>query len=319
MNLLELTTHCQARTGYSDPNYADTWKRFINEAIREFARRQPWAGLEDVITLKTDGTKYLILPHYVDTIISLLNITDENAVNASADWDREATSSYAQGTTGGVTDYTKAGEVPALKNPTGYVWFKSGDPSDTALVHLSGLVAISGASGALETSYKELSIAAAGSTPVTLTSLFTKFFSIGKATNTTGDYVFFDAGNSNAHISLIPAPEYQASFKRLELFMVPDAQKTFWLRFRHKIPALSSNHQAPHPAVRPDYIVQQAISLHLAEQEQYAKSAAAEARAVNVLQAEANKDTNFDEPASQIVPFIPFSPDEDDDYYRGTL
>lgn len=315
MNLLEYVSTLQTRTGMVDVDYRPKFVRFVNDSIREFARRWPWESLEGSVDLKSDGTKYLVLPHYIDTVISILNLTDVVPVNSSGDFDREATTAEAQGTTGRVSDYQKAGDVPATQDPAGYCYLRSTHASDTSLVYICGLAANSGASGALESTYRETSATLYGSTAVTLSTLFTRLFSVSKATETSGDVFLHDAGTGNAQISFIPKAETCAKFKRVQLMFAPDSQKQFRVRFRYKIPPLTQDSQSPHPAVKDDFIIQYAMALHLNEQEQYQKQVLAEQKATAILEAEANRESNFDEPYSQIIPQRPFSSSEDDDYY----
>ena len=316
MNLGELIEKCQFRTGFSDSAYRPRWLAFINQAVREFARRQPWQGLEDTFTAKTDGTQYLVMPHYVDTVVSLLNITDSLPVERGGDWETRSPAIYAQGTAGRPFEYDNAGDVPVTTDPTGYLWFRSTSVSDTQTVFVTGLVANSGASGAVERTIKNVSVAATGTSPVTLSSLFAKILSISKSTDTNGDFYFFDAGASNAHISFMAAGETEAAFRRLKLLFKPDAQRSLQIRFRYRIPKLNDNSQSPPPAVKSDYIVEQAIVYHWAEQEQFSKSQAAAQSAQRVLESESNKDNNFAEPFNRITPALPGYSDASDDFFR---
>ena len=310
MNLGELISICELKSGFNDSAYRPRWQSFLNEAIREFARRFPWDGLEDFVDLRTDGTEYLILPGYVDTVIGLLNYTDIGPVDRGANFDREDSTVVIQGTAGQVRTYDRAGEVPVLRDPTGYLWFATTHASDTLPVFVTGLIANSGASGALERTFKTLSLNATGTSPLTLSTLFAKVFSVSKSTDTLGDFYFYDAGASNAHISFMSKFDNEARFQRLRLLYKPDAQKTIRLRFRYRVPPLRSDEQSPHPTVKSDFVIQQAIALHWSEQEQLQKSALAEARATKLLDAEINKDENFSEPFNQMSPYG--LPSEDD-------
>ncbi len=317
MNLNELIELCGHKSGFNDSAYRPRWVNFINEAVREFARRQPWPGLEGFTTLRADGTRYLICPAYVDTVVSILNLTDVNPVDRSGDFDRSATSVWVQGTPGRACMYDRAGDVPVLRDPTGYIWFQSSHASDLQTLNVTGLVANSGASGALETVTRSLSIAAAGTSPVTLSALFTKVFSVSKATDSNGNFFFFDAGNvTNPHISYLGSTESEASFQRLALLYKPAAGTEFEVRFRYRIPKLTADAQSPHPSVKPDFIIAHALGAHWGEQEQLQKEALSFQKATQVLQSEANKDRNFNEPDNRITPYIPADYDPAGDYFN---
>jgi len=318
MNLGQLIEACEYKSGFNDSAYRPRWINFLNEALRDFARRQPWAGLEDTVDLTTDGTKYLVLPQYVDTVVSILNMTDKIPVDRSGNYDREATYEETSGTTGRVCNYETLGDVPVLRDPTGYVWFKSSHASDIQTVYFTGLATNSGASGtALSKAYTTLSIQAAGVSPVTCTTLFASFISVAKSTDSNGDFFFYDAGDSDKHVSFISKHETDARFRRLKLFYPPNATKSIRVRFRHYAPPLRDNAQSPHPSVKPDFLINYAIARHWGEQEQLQKEQLADNNATRLLEREVNKDTNFNEPDCQIIPWRPFSEDESDDFYRS--
>lgn len=315
MTLEELIESCQFKSGFNDSAYRPRWISFINEAVREFSRRQPWAGLEDFVTLRADGTRYLICPNYIDTVVSILNLTDNNPVDRSGDFDREATAVWAQGTAGRAIAYDMAGDVPVLADPTGYLWFQSTHASDLQSIHITGLVANSGASGAVERTISELSVSAAGTSPVTLSSLFVKVFSISKATDSNGNFFIYDAGATNRHISYLGTSESTAAFRRLALLYKPAAGTSFEVRFRYRIPRLTASAQSPHPSVKGDFVIAHALSIHWGEQEQLQKQTMQESRATQVLQSESMKDKNFNEPHNQIIPLLPYDSDPAGDNY----
>src|ERR1051326_3194847 len=321
MNLRQLRESCRFRSGYNDDNYNDQWNSFINEAVREAARRYPWDGLEDVITLTSDGTKFLILPPFVDTVIHLYNKSFFIPVDRGGSWDREASAIYGQQTPGRVINYDRIGEVATLRDPTGYLWLKSSHASDLQSLYVTGRINNSGASGTgLQSTISTLAITSTGTSPITLSTLFSQVVSISKTTDANGDFFFYDAGASNAHISFLGQYDDEARFKRLQLLYKPADQTIFELRFRYKIPPLKNDAQSPHPSIKPDFTVHHALSLHYEQQQQFSKSSAKSAKALQVLQDEANKDANFDEPYAQIVPQkIEDDPDVwSDGYWRLT-
>lgn len=300
-----MITECELRSGYNDTNYRTQWTSFINEGVREFARRYPWPGLEDFCQLVADGTRFLILPHYVDTVISILNRSQNMAVERAGDFDREATFVQSQRSAGTVLAYDKIGTVAALRDPTGYVYLRStsGGDSGVPAIYVTGYVTNSGASGTgMERTLSSVSMTPAGVSPVTITTLFSQVLSISKTTNTNGDFFFHDAGNSNAHISFLARYDSNAAFKRVQLLYVPTAGTQFEVKFRHKIPTLAANEQAPHPSVDPDFVVHYAIGAHYRQQQQFTKGQIQDAKAVELLQQKAHKENNFDEPWQQIIP-----------------
>lgn len=309
MTLGQLIAECESRSGLHDPSYYPQWRRFINGAIREFARTRPWDGLEDTVDLVTDGTKYLYAPAYVDTIVGLFDLDTPGEITRDGPLERLTPTIEAYDTLGRPLVYDLKGEVATVRDPSGYCWFKSSHASDGDLLSVAGLVHNSGASGtALERTIQTLSVACAGVSPVTLTTLFAKIFSIARATEANGDLTFYDAAATDAWVSHLGRNQTTARFKRLQLAYVPAAGTRLRMKFRYTVPFLVEDAEAPHPAVRSDYVINQTLATHWAEQEQFQKAQFMEGKASQTLEREANKDANFDEPNSRLIPFVPHDP-----------
>ena len=324
MNLSQLREACQFRSGYNDASYSPQWNSFINESYREFARTYPWEGLEDLLSVTSDGTEFIVLPPFVDSIVHILNKSFHIPVDRSGSWDREASAIYSQRTVGRVINYDKIGEVPTLRNPSGYVFVQSTHTSDLGSIYITGRVNNSGASGTgLQSVISHFTTNITGTSPLTLTTQFAQILSISKATDTNGDLYFFDAGSTtttNAHISFLGRYDDEARFKRIQLLYKPSDQTIFEIRFRYKIPPLKADAESPHPSVKSDYIIHKALQLHYQQQQQFSKAQVKGAEATKILQDEANKEMNFDEPYSQIVP-LKHDDDPDvwgDGYWRLT-
>jgi len=310
MNLFGLRTACQTRSGWNDPAFASNWDLWLNESLREHARVSPWQGLEDLIDIVSTGSEYLVLPGHVDSIISILNVTTNSPVRRTGDWDRTQPFVYAQRTTGDVFEYDLIGVVPTIGDPAGYVVVRGSHASDTQNLYVTGLVANSGASGsALALSARTLSITATGISPQTLSTLFTRFTSIGKATNSQGEFFFNDAGASMAPLAWLGKYDDNSAYKRIQLLYKPAAQTTFRIRVRNKPEPLIDDAQAPHPAVKSDFLINHALHLFYASQEQLQKSGWQAQKASKILADETAKDSNHDEPHSQISPHLNYDPD----------
>lgn len=312
LNLLEIITSCENRSGFNATTFRGIWRDFINEGVREYSRRYPWPGLEDLVQLVSDGSRYLILPHYVDQVVSLLNKNTNASVDRAGDFDRRWGPAQVQRTGGPSMEYDKVGIVPTLRDPTGYLSLYSTSTADTGsqfAAYVTGYVANTGASGTgLDRVISNLSILPSGSSPVTLSILFSQIVSISKATDTFGDFYFTDAGNM---ISFLPRYERNAAFKRLQLMYISPVGTTFELRFRHKIPPLVADEQAPHPSVDTDFVIQYALSNFYRQQQQFQKAMIQDQRALSILERAANKQESFDEPFISINPLIPSNIDRD--------
>lgn len=318
LDLQSMIIECEDRSGYKDASFTTHWKAYLNEGLREFARRHPWPGLEDeYTTVIPANSRYLIFPHFVEEVLDITDVSNSTHIERAGEFGRQSPATFAQLTTGRPIQYDLIGEVPALAEPTGYVWLKSSNASDTSPVYISGLVAQSGASGtAAAHSVVAETTALNGVSPVTLSTLFTRFLAISRTSDLTGDFLAFDAGNSGAHMCIIPRGESSSRYKRAQFLYVPSANTTVRIRFRHKVPQLVDDGQVPPPGVEADFLINYALGVYWRFQEQYQKAALHDAKAGAILQAEATRDENFGEPFSQIQPYNPYQNDPDDDGYR---
>lgn len=319
MNLGSYLREVEGRTGYNDSTFQERWRRYINAAIRDFARKFPWPGLtREWSTTLYANQRYLVLPQTIDHITDILNTTDKLPIFPRGNWSKQAPVIYSELTTGRPLEYEKAGQVAVTQDPSGFIWFKSSHASDLNPVYVTGYAAASGGSNPAFTLLEQtVKLNAQGVSPVTLTTQFTGIVSIAKATSTNGDFFFFDAGNSNTYISFIPAAEQDATFRRIEFLFVPSANKSVRIKYIPRIPLLTDDTQSPHPSVKPDYVIEKAIAIFQRYQGQYQKGQYHDAQGADILGSEANKEENFTEPFSQIQPEVPGAWDPDSDYYRG--
>lgn len=321
MTLGQLINFCEDRTGFRDSGFRGIWRGYINAAVRDFARKHPWAGLErqlDITLLA--GERLVTLPHHVDHVRAIINRTDNMEIIARGNWENQAPSSYAQRSTGTPLEYRDMGLVATARDPSGYIFFHSSHASDSFTIFATGYAAASGSSNStFDTILQTTSADASGTAAVTLPVQFSQVISISRATNSNGNYFFFDAGDSNRHISYIPASELEARFRRLEFMFVPNVNKTLTIRYIPVIPNLIDENQSPHPIVKPDYILEKAIGLWQRYQSQYGKAQSHDAAALETLAGETNKETNFGEPISFLAPEFPATADPESDYYRDGL
>lgn len=308
--LLQLTEACELRSGYNDLTFRPTWRNFLNEAAREFARGHPWPGLEGFTTLVVpSGSSSFSLPHWLDEVISIANVTDILPVDRAGDWDRTATSLYTQNTAGRLMQYDSGGVYPVSRAPVSYLTVVSSSALDTfGSVNISGYVTDTRYSGTpMENLFQNISMTPGGVTPVTFTSLWNQILSISKSTETNGDFYLSDSGSGqpNAGVSYIPRYDTEASFRRLRLLQVPQAATTILIKYRSKVPPLYSNEQSLYPGIDGDYVVHKAIDLFYRFQQQYTKAQIEGGTATAIMQAAANKERNFNEGGSYITPWIP--------------
>ena len=306
MNLAKLVEECERRSGYNDVNFRPYWKTYLNQALREFARAQPWDGLEDLLTAITDGTENLVLPYYVDTVVSIFNKTDNMPVISLGHQAANNPQIYGQRTGGGAREYCKLGETPTIRDPLGYVTFQSSHASDMDWVYITGLAFNSGASGtALNYEMHTNRQIATGTSPVTLSTLFSKILSISKTTDSNGDYSFLDQGSSAFPISHIEKNDTEAAFRRIQLFYKPPAGTLFEVKFRYRLIPLRDDSQAPPPAVKSDYLIASSLGQYYQHHDQFQKAMVMSGTAKAIIEAESNREENFNESESRMCPYVP--------------
>jgi len=306
VNLAKLVEECERRSGYNDVNFRPYWKTYINQALREFARAQPWAGLEDLLTAYADGTEYLVLPYYVDTVVSIFNKTDNLPVRSLGGQSDNNSAAYGQRTEGPVREYCKLGETPTIRDPTGYMTFQSSHASDMDWIYVTGLVANSAASGtALGIDMRTSRMLATGLSPVTLDLLFSKVISIGKTTDSNGAYDFNDQGSANFRVSHIERYDGEAVFRRIQLFYKPTAGTQFEVKFRYRILPLRDDAQVAPPAVKSDYLIASALGQYYQHHDQFQKAMVMTGAATKIIEAETNREENFNESESRMIPYVP--------------
>lgn len=320
MTLQELINECQNRTSHNSSDFTQSWISFINEAVRDYARKHPWAGLEDEYSeVLASGQRFLVFPHYVEDVLTILDTSNHRHIDRDGEFSRQSPAVFSQLTSGRPVSYDLIGDVAATAEPSGYCYVASSNASDVAAVRVQGVVAQSGASGsAIGTTIKTETVTLSGTSPVTLANQFTRFLAISKASVTSGDVTLFDAGNSNKHISFMADYETRARFRRAQFLFVPSARTDLRVRFRYRLPRLVNDDDSLLPGVDPDFVINQALAIYQREEEQYQKGAFHEAKANSTLQSQAHKEQNYGEPFSQIQPQVPFENDASaDEFSRG--
>jgi hypothetical protein len=253
-NRAEIVQLVQDLTGWNDATFAPIIRRALNESIRTWARRRPWASLTREIDLVANGTRYLTLPDFIERPVYFFDKTNKAPILPGARWDQDFPGSFGEGTVGRPFDWKDAGYVATIGNPAGYVTAQSADVSDTGYVYLTGLVQDTTASGtALEWIKTQESITLNGQTPVTASNLFTEVYSFSTDSED-GDVTLLDEGNSSLPISRIPQYETAARFPRVQFLRIPQAGLVLEVAYLQTPPDLENDAQSPHPSIDEDFL-----------------------------------------------------------------
>lgn len=310
MNLLRMIEECEERSGFNDSGFRATWTKFLNAGIRDYARKYPWPGLEDTMDVVTDGSLFLVLPHYVDQIVSVVNLSDNLRVDRLGNLDKRFPGVYSDRGGGTPLYYDDMGMVPTRADPTfgDGIQVRSATNADSGasfVVSIQGYGRNTSYSGtALESVRISEQLTLIGTTLVDSgDKRYTRLISISKQSDTTGQVEILDKTSGDV-ISIIPRFEQEARFRRLRFLYAPTAGTDIEIRYRHALPRLRLDEDTPHPSVDHDFVVQRALSLFWRSQHQFTKAQVEAGDSLSTLQDTANKIRNFSEPENRIVPYV---------------
>lgn len=315
MNLNELINRLQDRTGYNDPAFRTTWRNYVNDALRDYARKHPWPGLEgETHVIAAAGASQVILPHFVDSIIEFYDTANNTLVQRHSgilkDWPVIA----GKLTTGRAFYYEELSPVPSIRPPKSFLNFESSGQSDTSPLYATGIFRNTSYSGTPAERYERTDTANAnGLSAVTLSVHFEELTALGRASALSSTYIVRD---SSGVLAVIPPFHHASRYRRVRIHYALSKQTAFRLKYRRlPVPLIDSDQQLP-PGVDPDYILEHAIGLWKQQQGQYQQGAIHTQRAISIAQDRAQIDQAGGEFFSRITPEIPQL--HDDDYlWRG--
>lgn len=264
MTRSEITTQAGRLTGRVDTSFNTTLHGFINQSIREWARKRPWLSLKGRQRLFANGTRHLVLPSYMERPVSIFNVSNSLPVEAGGNWDFEFPGRLADQTVGTPIEWQDMGSVATTRAPTGFVSLASDSDSDTSIdVRLTGFSHVSDSSGTpLEFQIVHETISLTGSSPVTATNLFVSIETISKTDDTTGNVTVTDAAAGRA-ISRLGPFDPQARFRRLEFIMLPAAGTELEVTFIRQPEELEADTQSAHPSIDEDFLIWNTAGLGL--------------------------------------------------------
>jgi hypothetical protein len=129
-------------------------RRWVNEAQEQWATEQPWPQLLREETFSANGTRALMLPPRVKTVLWAADQTNQRPLDLMKHWDREFPDAFFGNTTGAALIVRQMGISPVSKQPgiVGRLTFNTLS-SDTVAVYVAGLALDTSASGTAENLY----------------------------------------------------------------------------------------------------------------------------------------------------------------------
>lgn len=290
MNLSNLITEAQRLAGRVDANFNNRTRRWLNEALTQWAIGSPWAALERTETFVADGTEKLVLPPRVLTVKWIADRTNQWPLDPSRHYDREYPTALLAGTSGAARRWTEGGVQAVIRQPAtaGALEIQT-TASDSFGLYVQGLAENSDASGTAERYYLvEEKIDVAGSGPYSTVNSYVQIDVLGKDDYTPADVTVKDS-DSNL-IARLPAHGFNSEYRVVEMVLRPTAGTQFDVRYVSRPAPLIENYQTPHPSVDPEYLIWYAASMIHRAQGQSQDAESKRAHAQNILQTRAYKD-----------------------------
>jgi len=290
MNFGTLVTEAQRLAGRVDSDWNSRTKRFLNEAVKQWAIELPWPTLKKIESFYSDGSKTLVLPQRVLTIDWVGDKTNKNPLDAGGAWDRELPATYFGEVSGQALFWKDRGIFATQRDPAAIAPVQlTTTVSEVFSAYVSGLSYDSNASGTADAYYpveEEVSITADGT--YTTTNSYYQITSIGKNANTTGDVTVADSsGNRLARIS---KHNYEARYRKIDFLMKPPANTEIQISYYQRPPALVENYQVPPATVDTEYMIWYAASLIDLAQGKDQNSQLKRAHAEAILERRASKE-----------------------------
>jgi hypothetical protein len=311
MNLGTLKTETARLAGRVDGNWSSRIRRFLNEAQRDWASKIPWPTLIKFEDFSSLGTRTMVLPQHVLFVRHAADKTNQRPLYYSEQWDREYPASYFGGASGSPLFTRERGVTAITKQPTTEETYTiKTSQSDVCNVYIGGLVQDTTASGTPDFQYfdKE-SISVVDDSEVAGTKSFVRVDVIGKDDFTSADIVVRDT-SSNV-VARIPALEYTAEYRQIELMHIPVAGTVIQVEYINKPAPLIEDYQVPHPSIKPEFLIWHAAALMHFAQGQVDEGTVKMQRATEWLQQEIYKERGFGDRDWRMLPDISYYNDED--------
>jgi hypothetical protein len=296
----DIVTEVQRLTGRNDSGYVDRIKAAVNRAVDEWARVQPWPGLQRVGDITHAGGRELVLPSDIDRVVWIMDKTNKHALPVSDDrWDECFPTSYSNDTVGSAYQWEDAGYTPVFTGVTGVLQIWSTGASDAATIYVTGYGQDTAVSGPMGVHQVVASIALVGATPYTTTAMFSSVDSIGKSADCGGVIKIMSNG---AVVSMLGPLDTEARYRKIRFMNIPAAGTEFKYYGYTRPSRLVSLSQVPPSAVDADYLMWQAaadihFTLREGDRSKYCSSRA-EALAARVIA----KEKMFGDAQSRVVP-----------------
>jgi hypothetical protein len=301
MDALTIITQAQRRAGRVDAGFNARCYEFLNEGIARWALTIPWSTLRQTLDIPSDGTSKIVLPEYVASVQWLADKTNNNAMRNRDFWDREATSTYLQESSGAASWWKEAGLQPVYRQPSSasYISVRS-DVSEGRSVYLSGISIDTSSSGtAAEKFFVDETLVIADGTGATSSNMYIEIHSVGKTERSDGDLRVVDA---TGQIARIPDGKFQCAYRTVEMIRKPAAGTIFRAGILLSPPPIYSAGQLPHTSITPEFLVWYVAGLIHKASNQTQEAELCLQRADRIMSQRAYAEKNFGERDWSAIP-----------------
>jgi hypothetical protein len=284
VNLANLIIEAQRLAGRVDTGYNDRTRRWINEALDQWAISVPWPTLNRTETFIATGDRTLVLPPRVHTVRWIGDKANQATLFADKHWEREYPGELYGNTAGQAFLWRDAGSVATTRQPaSASVLRVDTTASDSFNVYIAGLAEDTSASGTADHYYAiEEQLVVGSSSTYSSAHSYVQVDILGKDDFTPADVSVRDSAGLLARIN---AHRYTSEYRQVEFLMIPGAGTQLPIQYIHRPAPLIENYQVPPPSVEPEYLIWYAAGLiHAAQAGQEQEAQIKRARADEILQ-----------------------------------
>lgn len=240
----EIIDRAQQLGNRIDPGFRARTMNAISRALEFWGLRLPWPGLRETEDFLADGSKFIVFPYRVGTIISITDKTNNRALDPGDNWNRRITHDYSQDPGGAAYEWRDMGFQAISSQPATDTQLRLlASVSEALEVRVQGLVRDAGASGtAMELQSFFETITMGGTEPTLTSNTYAQIDFVEKEIATSGTLKVVNP-LTGVVISYIPAHAGRAQFRRAELRRLPPAGTVMRVEYYRRPDTITSEDQ----------------------------------------------------------------------------
>lgn len=300
-----------------DPNFRVRALDAVDRAVRYYAERLPWPGLEREEQFVSNGTRDFTFPRRVRSVISIGDVNHDEYVRPGDNWHKQ----YPVWDVGGEHPTSRAlqwdtrGFRPVIQAPPsdGSKLLVETTQSEAIPVRVRGLVFDSQASGTALELYEQEETISANVTAVQSSNTFRQIYAIEKDSLDSDSDVVIKYASETSPAARIATYERTPRYLSIKFLAQPDAGDPFLVRYHTGPPRIAAEDTVLDPGIDPEPIVWRVVGdLHWMQGQGQAAGAARQT-ADELLTNKIRQQESHGDNLAQAIPYAPFiEPDETD-------